>query len=515
MEIELKLLIAPTDVAAFRRLVLLEQCTIVPPRAKTLHNAYFDTPERHLHQNGLQLRVRRVGRLCMQTLKSDEPAIAGLHQRHEWESRVAGPRPDLDALLHQVGVGSAWAKVLGAPGLAQALVPIFESRVKRTLWPLRLAQAEVELALDQGVLICGEAREPISELELELKAGSANALFELALQLQAALPLRMGKLSKSARGHALLAPVDSPAAVKPKPVMLDPGISLEQGARIIIGNCLAQMQDNEPGVLHGIEPESIHQMRIGMRRLRSALRLFGRWMPFPPALRDELGWLDAELAAARDADVFAHSTLASVVKACPQETGLLQLQASAALESRSRRQRAAAAVGSVRHSRLMLGLVGWVQSSGWQSLLDDAACHAPDQALEPQAGKILDRRLRKLQQSGRHLRRASPEERHRVRIAAKKARYAMEFFVSLHPVAHFKRSLQRLADLQGTLGGLNDAAVADRLLGEIARLHPELAGSAAFARGWLCAATQQELGGLVKRWKRFEQSQPGQRGRRR
>ena len=94
METELKLLIAPADVAAFRRVALLKQFAIAKPVTRLLRNTYFDTPELHLKEHGMELRVRRVGRVATQTLKAvGQAAEAGLHQRQACETRVTGPLP--------------------------------------------------------------------------------------------------------------------------------------------------------------------------------------------------------------------------------------------------------------------------------------------------------------------------------------------------------------------------------------------------------------------------------------
>lgn len=502
METELKLLIAPADVAAFRRLALLKQWATARPATRLLRNTHFDTPDLLLKNHGMALRVRRVGRGAIQTLKADDQVASGLHQRQEWETRVAGLQPDLAPLLALVGAGSIWEKVLCAPGLAQDLAPIFDGEIRRTTWMLRLPQgAVVELVLDQGELRHGDAREPISEVELELKAGDAGVLFKLALQLQEQLPLRIGNLSKAARGYALQTPMVV-VAVKARPVALDAAMTVEHGFRVIAGNCLAQMQDNEAGVLRGSDPEAIHQMRVGMRRLRSALRLFAPWIPFPLALQQELAWLGAELGVARDADVLADSSLAKVIEACPQAAGLLPLRQAASALAGQRRQQAAMAVASVRYSRLMLGLVGWLQASAWHESLDDPARAALGCPLPKRATQILLGRHNKLLKRGKHLAHGTAEQRHELRIAAKKARYAAEFFLSLHSARRTKRYIQCLARLLDALGGLNDAAVADRLLREIEGSHPELVASASFARGYLCAAATHSLPGLAKLWRR-------------
>lgn len=509
METELKLLIAPADVAAFRRLALLPTFAAGRPVARRQHDIYFDTPERYLLEHGMSLRVRRVGRASVQTLKADDHAVkAGLHQRQEWESRVSGPLPELAPLLALVGAGSRWKKLLGAPGLAQTLAPVFGSEVRRTVWQLRLDRgARVELALDQGELRRGETSEAISEVELELKAGEPGALFDLALQLQEQVPLRVGNLSKSARGYALQAP-PAVAAVKARPVLLNAGMTVEEGFREIAGNCLLQMQDNEPGVVLGTCPECVHQMRVGMRRWRSALRLFALWIPFPPALQQELAWLGGELGAARDADVLAGSTLPGLVEACPAERTLSALASSASAIARDKRRAAAAAVASVRQSRLMLGLVAWLQASRWRESLDVEGRAALAEPLDRHARRIVIRRHEKLLATGKRLVQGTDEERHRVRIAAKKSRYASDFFRSLHAARRAERYLRRLAELQDALGAMNDAVVADRLLRDIEARSPERASGASFARGYLRAARAQDLRRLFKQWQRLGSMPP-------
>lgn len=504
MEAGLRLLIAPADVAAFRRLALLKQSAIAKPVTRLLRCTYFDTPELHLRNCGMELRVCRVGRVSIQTLRAvGHAAEAGLHRRHEWELRVAGPRPELASLIALIGAGSTWEKVLGSPALAQELAPVFDSEVRRTVWNLRLAQGvEVELALDQGELRHGDSHEPISEIGLELRAGAPQALFDLALRLQEQVPLRVSNLSRSARGHKLAAPVAA-AAVKARPVALNRDMCVEEGFRVIASSCLVQMLDNEAGVARGNAPESIHQMRVGMRRLRSVLRLFSPWIPCPPALQQELAWLGGELGVARDADVLADSTLPKVIKACPKETDLLELGRYASKIAEERRQQAAEAVASARHSRFMLTLLGWIQALRWRDLLDEAAVAALAEPLEKRAAQMLDLRRKKLNRRGKRLAKGTPEELHRARIAAKKARYATEFFQALYPARRVDRYVRRLAALQDALGWLNDAVVADRLLHEIAVDQPELASSASFARGYLCAATRLDLPGVAKLWEQF------------
>ena len=504
MEVELKLLLAPSDVAAFRRLNLLQRCAVRKPRTRRLNSTYFDTPALDLHRHGLELRVRRESGQWVQTLKTSDRPASGLHQRGEWEARVAGSAPDLTTLCAAVAGDTEAAQLLRQPTLAQSLAPIFETAVRRTAWPLHLSPGnDVELVLDEGELRCGDAREPICEVECELKAGLPAALFDLARQLQDAVPLRLGHLGKGARGYALLAP-QPPSAVKAQAVELDTKGTVEQGFQAIAANCLAQMQANEPGVIAGNDAESVHQMRVGTRRLRSLLRLFSRTMPLPPALQAELDWLTGELGAARDADVLANSTLPKVARACANETALADLQQAAASRAAAKRQLVAGAVAGARYARLMLDLACWVQTAGWHGSIDETAqAQHLSEALAERALKILKRRHRCLLQRGERLLDGTPKERHRARIAAKKARYASEFFQSLLPARRVKRYVRTLGVLQDALGWMNDAVVAEGLLREMARSRPDLVEAASFARGWLAGHRDDDLRKLAPLWKDF------------
>ncbi|MFD2271761.1 CHAD domain-containing protein [Undibacterium arcticum] len=349
----------------------------------------------------------------------------------------------------------------------------------------------------------GATRVPISEVELELKSGDPGELFDLALQLQNAVPLRVGNISKAERGYALYAP-QPPAVVKAARLELSSKLTVEQGFQIIVGNCLTQVQGNETGVAQGSDPESVHQMRVGLRRLRSALGLFAQVAPCPAALQAELNWLATELGAARDWEVFAGSTLTVVASACPDEPDLSQLQQAALAVAQENRQQAAAAVGSVRYAHLLLSLGGWTQGTRWRDLLAD-----PERALAAPLAEFAAQTLTlchgKLKKRGKRLRDGTPQVRHRVRIAAKKVRYATEFFQSLYPAKWARPFVEALTTLQDALGWLNDAAVAQGLLRHLAHSHPDVAYSAGFVRGYLSVSTERDVRKLGKLWQQFAQ----------
>lgn len=129
MEIELKLLIAEEDIDKLNNLPLLQIATLGPVEVQHLKNVYFDTPDFDLWNAKAGLRVRHNDNTCVQTLKAGGGVAAGLHQREEWETDVAGETPDLQALLKAMGQKSPYASVLASPKLAERLEPIFKSDV--------------------------------------------------------------------------------------------------------------------------------------------------------------------------------------------------------------------------------------------------------------------------------------------------------------------------------------------------------------------------------------------------
>lgn len=309
-----------------------------------------------------------------------------------------------------------------------------------------------------------------------------------------------------------LAASQPPAVVKAATLLLAANLSTEQGLQQIVDNCLTQIRGNQAGVELGSDPESVHQMRVGLRRLRSALGLFAEVAPCPAALQAELEWLTSALGAARDWEVLAGSTLTSAANAVPDQAALVQLQQAAQAQARRNRQGAAQAVASVRYASLLQGLGGWVSGAGWRSMPAPAGQNELQAPLAGFAARMLAQYHAKLHRRGKLLRgKATPtasatataQMRHRVRIAAKKVRYAAEFFQSLYPARRVRPYVNALSGLQDALGALNDVAVADGLLCQLADAHPELAYSAGCVRGYLAARTEPDIRKLGRLWRQF------------
>lgn len=295
----------------------------------------------------------------------------------------------------------------------------------------------------------------------------------------------------------------TPKAVTAKKVKLSPRMNVEEAFRAIMSNCIAQVEDNDTGVAKFHDVESLHQMRVGLRRMRSALAMFDDVLSLPEQLQLDLDWLVEALGPARDWDVLAGNTLAKVGAALPSAEPLAELKQAAVDKTHALHGAAAEAVGSVRYAKFMLALQNWVAGRGWRLALVPGDKTRLKMRVSAFARGILDQDQQRLLKRGKKLAGASDDARHRVRIAAKKTRYAAEFFGALYPKRTVRPYVKALSRLQDELGWMNDAAVAERLLAELVADNAALADGAGFVRGYLAGRTEQARASLRRHWKRF------------
>ncbi|MBX9800702.1 MAG: CHAD domain-containing protein [Burkholderiaceae bacterium] len=506
MEVELKLFIRPQDIASFKKHPLLKKYAQSAPVVQEQVGIYFDTETHELRKSDAGLRVRLAAKVWTQTLKAGGSVVNGLHQRHEWESVVHRAEPDLYALRKMIDVRGAWDHLLASPKFAARLRPIFTTTVSRTIWQLQLSNgSEIECVLDQGNISHADRNDAVSEVELELKSGKASHLFGFALELLKKVPLRIENLSKAERGYILHAQ-EKPGAVKAESLRLSKNMTMNQAFATIVENCLRQVQANAPGVIAADSIESLHQMRIGLRRLRSALRLFQKLITLPEDLKEELEWLSDAISAARDWDVLATKTLATI-RTDAVDDELDEVRQAALAKAVLLHQVAASAVDSVRYTRLILSLAHWLQDGAWRESLPPLKGKDLRKRLKMFSQDMLEKDQQRLKKRGRQLKDADAKTRHRVRIAAKKMRYDTEFFQSLYPSRETKEYVAALADLQDGLGSLNDIAVGDELLSQIEKDQSELTGITDFIRGYLAARAAEDERKVKKLWKKFKAKQ--------
>ena len=504
LEVELKLAVTPEDAAKLGRLPPVRSALTGRAVTRHMHAVYYDTADLALKAHGMALRLRREGARWVQTLKGGGRVEGGLHQREEHETPVPAAVLDYPALATW-GIGA----LLGDPAQRTSLQPVFTCDFKRTTRHLALDDGtRIELCTDSGTIAAGEAIGPISEIELELKAGSPERLIGFALALLEAVDLRLEPRSKAERGYALAQP-RPPAPVKASAPALEAGMSVTDAFRAVVFSCVAHLQANEAGAIAGADIEYLHQARVALRRLRSAFSVFNRAFP-RAAVQDplvELRWLGGCLGPARDWDVFACTTLPRIAGAFADDAALHALaERAAALRADANRQ-AAQALAARRYTALLLRLNGMFLSAPWAALADEAAAALRAEPLAQFAAEVLTRRHRKVVKRGRKHARLDPPGLHRLRIEIKKLRYAAEFFSSLYERKAVRSYTGALAALQELLGTLNDAATVERLCEALREGHDEAADREAVGavRGWAAATAHDRLEQLPQAWKHFRE----------
>lgn len=504
MEIELKLLLDANDNERLRQHPLVAAHSDGQSSHQNLLARYFDTADFALRRQQAGLRVRQIDGMWIQTMKAGGSVHGGLHQRNEWEGPVKRAWPELGKLKKMMGADADWHALLDGD-LAKRLETQFTVRVERDKWDVRVGDDDIELVLDHGSVEHQEHSSPVNEIELELKSGSPQGLYAFALALLDDIPLRLSNTSKAERGYALCSQSGTIVSKARAPV-LPAGASVLQGMQAVVDSCLQQIQANEDGVIHTDNPESVHQMRVGVRRLRSALKLFDGAAPCPPELLEEIDWLGGVLGGARDWEVLSGGTLQRLADSPAALRHLLAIQQPVLLQAKLARRDAAQALLSPRYTRLLLRFCSWLLELPAQAELDGATLARP---LQKFARDTIKRNQQRLLARGKAIAAdGDAASLHRLRIAGKKARYALEFFQPLYRAGGVRRQIGALTAIQDELGRHNDLSVAGRLLAQLQQEHSGSAESIAFARGYLLAQQSQETGAVLKAWRAFKTLPP-------
>jgi inorganic triphosphatase YgiF len=485
VEIELKAALQPAELAKVARLVARRASAA---RADFLVTRYLDTPDGRLTAAGVALRLRTSpGQPLLQSIKAGRVALGGFQHAREWEAEVPGPGPDLSVLADPALVARLKGLIDG-----QRLVRKFETRVRRRSFRLAQPGGEVEIAIDRGQIRAGKARETISEIELELKAGSPEILFDLAGGLLAHRPARLVLPNKAERGAALAAGAASaPAVLNSRPADVpQANPSGECFDRLMLGLAEA-VAANLYMTLVSDEPEGPHQLRVALRRLRTALRLFRPILERDPA--EELAHAARDIgrlvSPLRDADVLAGGLLmpradpclASVLRRWTEET----------------RQAVRGQLLDVGATGFAIRLLSLAALGGWQRQGQrDRLLRPHEEVVRPALASL----WAKVSHAGKRLAGLSPEERHEFRKDLKKLRYAMEMVSREAQPPAFVPAVKRLLQ---DLGDLNDLSVLEGFQPDLGSAEAQ-AALAALKSGLphaTTARTDQLLGRACRHWR--------------
>ena len=482
-EIELKAALPPADLNRIGR-SLARRATAGGTRF--LVTRYFDTSDRVLEAAGIAWRLRSSpGTPVIQSIKAGRKALGGFQSSEECEAVIGGTRPDLGAIPDSALSARLRALIAGRP-----LVPKFETRVRRRICRLAVPGGEVEVAIDRGQIRAGRRREPICEIEFELKAGSPEILFALASQWLGRAPARLVLPNKAERGAALASGTPlAPAVLSSKPIDARRGLPAGERFEQHLSRFAEAVAANLHLTLSAGEPEGPHQLRVALRRLRTALRLHRPILD--RGLADDLSIAARDMgrivSPLRDADVVAGGLL--IPRADPMLAAALgQWQEEVRVAVRQQLREAAATGLAIRLLSLAV-LGGWQRPGRRHRLL-----LPHEEVVRPG----IERLWARIAHAGNRLAGLSPEARHQFRKDLKKFRYALEQISSDATPTGLGMRLKRLLE---DLGNLNDLAV---LEGFAPDLGPEANAALAKLKAGLphasTARRDQLLGRACRHW---------------
>ncbi len=467
-EIELKFTVAPdraTSVEATLRRA--------GSRLTRIESRYFDTADGRLADARLSLRLRRAEGAWEQTLKAAGPVSAVRDEETVLRTGDWGPDgPPVDPSLHRgTAAGKALAKALGRP--AEPLQQAYASFVRRRTIEVDCEGSRVEVAFDQGEIRSGGHSLPVCEVEYELKSGAPAALAVLARAGVVEHGMWLSTLAKGARGDRLFRGEPRRLARKGSRPMLTPSLAGPDMLREMLRACLEQVLANASEIAADrVDDELVHQLRIGLRRLRTTMRELGS---LAPALGTQwelpvVGVFQL-LGAYRDRHAVATALQARLAEAGSPAPILRAHDAAPASP--------AAFVRSTAFQTALLEFVGFTLETG----------AGADPSFGPKAGRrLLESRLQKLhvrlQRGASDFAQLAPAERHQVRKRLKRLRYLAEMAGSLYPAVRVARYLARLAPAQDELGRYMDLVVGSHLAADAAR---DGVPAAWFNVGWLRA----------------------------
>ncbi|CAN5890404.1 CYTH and CHAD domain-containing protein [soil metagenome] len=510
-EIELKFQV-PGD---RRRAVDAAVAGVERPRRVRLQAAYVDTPGRALARAGIALRVRREGRLWVQTLKG--AAADGMTRlEHNVALGASAEPPVADPVLHAgTEIGERLAKTLAAEGHG-ALTVLYRTDILRRTRLLATPWGEVELAFDDGQIVAGNATLPVCELEIELKSGSPLAVTQTAQDWLPRFGLWLDTRSKAERGDLLARGQAMAPARRARAIELHKSMAGDAAWQAVLRSCADQVIANASQVASGLHTdEHVHQLRVGLRRLRSALKLFRSDAPALVALGLAASTLFRALGTSRDEAVIDGEFSAELAAALRQ-AGIAEGPPPSAATS------SGPAPGSIVREpatqALLLDLLAAMIVPA-EAAAEPASIASSDggttdaKAAGPRLRGVLATRLnrwhRQAAADAKRFTELETEARHTLRKRIKRLRYAVEFCGSLFDrkdsgALALRRYLKPMRVLQERLGALNDGVMAMQAFRERRDTDPR----AWFALGWLAARQERLLADAQPELKAFAKVKP-------
>lgn len=473
-----------------------------------LKNIYFDTPDRWLKSRGMALRIRKIGKRQIQTLKVPISPLDGLNSFQEFDAEIKTKCPIANA-IDDVKLRRHFEK----ERIFEKLRPLFTTIFERSTWLIKHGNSEIELALDKGEIRGQTIFSPIREIELELKTGDPIDLYTCAEYLAENLSVRLGYYTKAARGYELIESKQA-IAVRALPLKFSRKSKTDDIFVALARSCLAQLRANEAVIEQSDDDEAIHQFRVAIRRFRVGINIFRGLIDDDActAMSIDMRWLQRQFNLVRDLDVLiTDSLLPMQVRLHDQKWlgVLIEIAQTARIEARHNAQ---LALENPRYTIMLLQIYRQLMTSEWRSKNRDARTLLNKSARDF-SHTWLTRTHKRLIRLGNKYASLSEVDLHRLRLLTKKMRYGAQVFATLYRGKKTQKYLFHLSTIQDQLGSLNDAVVGHHLLiGLMAKLSekfsisPKEAGRLeGIILGWQSKHIAHDLSGFCRTWQAFKE----------
>lgn len=458
MEIELKFQLPEAKKKSVLQTLSKQKAQKIRLQAK-----YYDTAERLLAKNYVAIRLRQEGEHWVQTFK----AASKNHLQRIEEDIYLGkcaqePELDLSLYQHNQTVQTVLREILGETPAELQLQ--FQTDVQRTFHVFEFEGSHIEVCLDDGEIRTPTDHAKICEVEFELKQGSAADLIQFAKSWVDQYQLWLDVRSKAERGNLLAQGKVVSPATKAKSLYLDKDVSAEQAIKQVIENTLNHILPNTAAIADGVaEADHIHQARVGLRRLRSALKHFSNWSAqIDPMWESQLADIFRALGQSRDNDAIQDSVIPLVKHVCDFEFPFPE----------NIDTNIAGLLSDSNTTQLFLSLFSFSYSD-----------QQSKSKLSKQAAKSLTKLYQKILKDATRFSTLPVEQQHRTRKRVKQLRYCIDFIAGIYPEKQVQQFLNKLQPIQEYLGFYNDLFVAEQIFEQQANEHPQFL----FALGWVKA----------------------------
>ena len=481
-EIELKFQIPD----AFQDMIYQDFCASKVYKQRLLAH-YYDTPDFQLAQQSIALRLRLEQGHWIQTLKyKTEQHI----ERFEFESDLGKKKqPKLNLALYQDHIDELPA-LFTTEDASQNFKIKFSTDVERISKILLFNQSEIEVCLDIGHLVFQQEKLRIFEIEFELVQGSIHDLIRCIEPWMNKYQLWLDTRSKSQRGDLHLQQQDMLLPQYAEPVVLDQAMTSNAAVHAILNNTFKHLLPNATALASGFyNSEHIHQARVAIRRMRSALKSYANLVhDIPPYWAAQLRIIFQSLGNARDTDAIRETLLPQL-----QQAGCSHLEIPTA---ESYHNQVMWIFQSTETNQLILELMNYMTSE-----------LSPKNKKKKPFLKYAEKNLKKTHQRIAddigHFSQLEDEEKHKLRKCFKHLRYNIEFVRSLYSNKAVKDYLKAIKPIQELLGQYNDLLVAEQFFHELPE-NEEIH----CAIDWLNQQEKQQLKHIDKQLKAFKKIKP-------